>query len=260
MSFLRDFLPAPVVDFLPIIIGILLALVILPKVFAKLRDSGAWDRIVDKVGGDKLRQMQFDREVQRRVKHGDLIGAASLYEEAEWYPEAINLYLEAEEYTAAGELYESLEQWDQAADMYLQVDDWKRAANVYNGSGKPGKAAELMEEHGQKIDAAKLYFDAGRFDKAGQLYEEVSYFPQAGKAFENMGEFIRAAENYEKYWSSTASFGGSGLAASGGGKEAKIAFKAGQLYEQAGDSGTGERSLQTCRPRQTGGRARLAHG
>lgn len=112
MSFLRDFLPAPVVDFLPIIIGILLALVILPKVFAKLRDSGAWDRIVDKVGGDKLRQMQFDREVQRRVKHGDLIGAASLYEEAEWYPEAINLYLEAEEYTAAGELYESLEQWD----------------------------------------------------------------------------------------------------------------------------------------------------
>ena len=236
MSFLRDFLPAPVVDFLPIFVGILLALVILPKVFAKLRDSGAWDRIVDRVGGDKLRQMQFDREIQRRIKHGDIIGAANLYEEAEWYPEAINLYLEAEEYTAAGELYESLEQWDQAADMYLQVDDWKRAANVYKESGKPGKAAELMEEHGQKIDAAKLYFDAGRFDKAGQLYEEVSYFPQAGKAFENMGEFIRAAENYEKYWTSTASFGGSGLAAaSGGSKEAKVAFKAGQLYEQAGD-------------------------
>ena len=234
MSFLREYLPAPLVDFLPLLVGLLLVLIFLPRLTAKIKDSGIWDQVVDKVGGDKYRQIQFERTISRLLKRGDVMGAAELYEDAEWYPEAIDLYLKAEEYTAAGQLYEKLEQWDHAAEMYAQADDWKRAANIFTKSGKPGKAAELNEENGQKIDAAKLYFEAGRFDRAAELYEEVSYHPQAAKCYENMGEFIKAADNYEKHWSATTSFGGGGLIAAPSDREAKVAMKAGQLYEQAG--------------------------
>ncbi len=234
MSLLREYLPAPLVDFLPLLVGLLLVLIFLPRLTAKIKDSGLWDQVVDKVGGDKYRQIQFERTISRLLKRGDVMGAAELYEDAEWYPEAIDLYLKAEEYTAAGQLYEKLEQWDHAAEMYAQADDWKRAANIFTKSGNPGKAAELNEENGQKIDAAKLYFEAGRFDRAAELYEEVSYHPQAAKCYENMGEFIKAADNYEKHWAATTSFGGGGLIAAPSDREAKVAMKAGQLYEQAG--------------------------
>ena len=84
------------------------------------------------------------------------------------------------------------------------------------------------------FSTAKLYFEAGRFDRAAGLYEEVSYHPQAAKCYENMGESIKAADNYEKHWSATTSFGGGGLIAAPSEREAKVALKAGQLYEQAG--------------------------
>jgi tetratricopeptide (TPR) repeat protein len=234
MSFLKEFLPAPIVDFAPIVLGFLLVMFLLPRLVNKLKDSGVWDRIVDTIGGEKYRLMQFEREVKRYIKRGDVMGAAQLYEEAEWYPEAINLYLEAEEYVAAGDLYERLEQWDQAADMYLQSGDWKRGANVYARAGNQAAAGEIYEQNGQKTDAAKLYFEAGRYDRAAALYQETSHYPQAGQSYEKMGEFILAAENYEKHWASTTSFAGGGLIASPSERESKFARKAGQLYEEAG--------------------------
>ncbi len=236
MSFLRDLLPAPIVDFLPILVGLILILILVPRLIQKLKDTGVWDQVLDKIGGEKLRIMQFEREISHLKKHGDILGAAQLYEDAEWYPEAINLYLEAEEFIAAGALYEKLEQWDRAADVYGQANDWKRAANIHVEIGNPGKAAELYEEHSQKIDAAKLYFEAGRFDRSAELYEDVSYFPQAAKSFENLGEHIRAAENYEKHWSATTSFGGGGLiSSSSSDRQSKVAERAGELYEKGGD-------------------------
>jgi tetratricopeptide (TPR) repeat protein len=235
MDFLKNYLPGPVVDiFLPVVIVLALAYFLIPKLIERLKTTGVWDRAVDKVGGEKLRLMQFEREINRLQKSGDVIGAARLYEEAEWYPEAINLYVEAEEYVSAGTLYEQLEQWDRAADMYLKADDWKRAAKMLAKVGKHADAARHYEQHGQKIDAAKLYFDAGQYDRAAQLYEDVSYFPQAGKCYEKLGQYIKAAENYEQQWLAATAVGGGGLIASPSDRESKIALYAGQLYEKGG--------------------------
>jgi len=235
MDFLKNYLPGPVVDiFLPIAIILALAYFLIPKLIEKLKETGAWDRAVDKVGGEKLRLMQFEREIHRLQKSGDVLGAARLYEEAEWYPEAINLYVEAEEFISAGVLYEQLEQWDRAAEMYLKSDDWKRAAKMLAKVGKHAEAARHFEQHGQKIDAAKLYFDAGQYDRAAQLYEDVSYFPQAAKCYEKLGQYIKAAENYEQQWLAATAVGGGGLIASPSERESKVALYAGQLYEKGG--------------------------
>jgi tetratricopeptide (TPR) repeat protein len=235
MDFLKNYLPGPVVDiFLPVLVLLALGYFLVPKLLEKLKASGLWDRAVDKVGGEKLRLMQFEREISRLQKSGDVLGAARLYEEAEWYPEAINLYVEAEDFISAATLYEQLEQYDRAADMYMKADDWKKAARMLVKVGKPGEAAKHFEQHGQKIDAAKLYFDAGQYDRAGRLYEDVSYFPQAAKCYEKLGEYIKAAENYEAQWSAATSVGGGGLIASPSDREAKIALYAGQLYEKGG--------------------------
>jgi tetratricopeptide (TPR) repeat protein len=219
---------------LPIAILLALAYLLIPKLLEKLKETGVWDRAVDKVGGEKLRLMQFEREISRLTKSGDVLGAARLYEEAEWYPEAINLYVGAEEYVSAGTLYEQLEQWDRAADMYMKAEDWKRAAKLLAKTGKHAEAAKHFEQHGQKIDAAKLYFDAGQYDRAAQLYEGVSYFPQAAKCYEKLGQYIKAAENYEQQWLAASAVGGGGLIASTSDKESKIALYAGQLYEKGG--------------------------
>ncbi len=235
MDFLKSYLPGPVVDiFLPVLIILALGYMLVPKIIAKLKESGLWDRAVDKVGGEKLRLMQFEREISRLQKSGDILGAGRLYEQAEWFPEAINLYIEAEDYVSAAALYEQLEQWERAADMYFKAEDWKRGSKMLVKVGKHTEAAKHYEQHGQKIDAAKLYFDGGQYDRAAQLYEEVSYFPQAAKCFEKLGQYIKAAENYEQQWSASTSVGGSGLIATGSAKEAKIAFHAGQLYEKGG--------------------------
>jgi tetratricopeptide (TPR) repeat protein len=235
MDFLKNYLPGPVVDiFLPIVIVLAIAYLLIPKLMERLKATGAWDRAVDKVGGEKLRLMQFEREISRLQKSGDVMGAARLYEEAEWYPEAINLYVEAEEYVSAGVLYEQLEQWDRAADMYMKADDWKRAAKMLAKVGKHAEAAKHYEQHGQKIDAAKLYFDAGQYDRAAHLYEDVSYFPQAAKCYEKLGQYIKAAENYEQQWLAATAVGGGGLIASPSEREAKVALYAGQLYEKGG--------------------------
>ncbi len=235
MDFLKSYLPGPVVDiFLPMFIVLALAYFLVPKLIERIKATGAWDRAVDRVGGEKLRLMQFEREINRLTKSGDVIGAARLYEEAEWYPEAINLYVEAEEYNSAGALYEQLEQWDRAADMYMKADDWKRAAKMLAKVGKHAEAARHYEQHGQKIDAAKLYFDAGQYDRAAQLYSDVSYFPQAAKCYEKLGQFIKAAENYEQQWLAATAVGGGGLIASPSERESKVALYAGQLYEKGG--------------------------
>lgn len=234
-DFLKSYLPAPVVDiFLPILVIVVIALIAWPRISAKLQESGLWDKVLDRVGGEKLRLLQFEREINRLQKSGNITGAARLYEEAEWYPEAINLYIEAEEYNSAGALHEQLEQWERAADMYFKADDWKRASRMLVKVGKHAEAARHYEEHGQKIDAAKLYFDAGQYDRAAELYSDVSYFPQAAKCYEKLGEYIKAAENYEAHWSATTSVGGGGLIAAPSEREAKVALHAGQLYEKGG--------------------------
>ena len=234
-DFLKSYLPAPVVDiFLPILIVIVAGLLIWPRISSKLMELGVWDKVVDKVGGEKLRLLQFEREISRLQKSGNITGAARLYEEAEWYPEAINLYVDAEEYNSAGALHEQLEQWELAADMYFKAEDWKRAARMLIKVGKHAEAAKLYDDHGQKIDAAKLYFDSGQYDKAAELYSDVSYFPQAGKCYEKLGEYIKAAENYEEHWSATTQVGGGGLIAAPSEREAKVALHAGQLFEKGG--------------------------
>ncbi|HEX9724736.1 MAG TPA: protein kinase [Vicinamibacteria bacterium] len=239
MDFLKTILPAPLVDiFLPIglvlVAFYLLHTYLMPPLKRKLQESGAWDRIVDRFGGERLREIQFNREIAGLKKSGDLMGAAQLYEEAEWYEQAIETYIEAGEYIAAGTLYEKLEYWEHAAEMYRRAEDWKRAANTLVASGHGEKAAEVYAEHGHKIDAAKLYFDAGRFDRAAELYEAVSYYPQAAQAHEKLGNSLKAAENYENHWAATSSLGGSGLISSPSDRDQKVARMAGQLYEKAG--------------------------
>lgn len=234
-DFLKSYLPAPVVDiFLPILVIVVIALVAWPRLSLYLQEKGVWDKVVDRVGGEKLRLMQFEREISRLQKSGNVAGAARLYEEAEWFPEAINLYVEAEEYVSAAALYEQLEQWERASDMYFKAEDWKRASRMLIKVGKHAEAAKHYEDHGQKIDAAKLYFDAGQYDKAAELYSDVSYFPQAAKCYEKLGEYIKAAENYEEHWSATTSVGGGGLIAAPSEREAKVALHAGQLFEKGG--------------------------
>jgi len=235
MNFLKSFLPAPVVDLgfiLLIVFGIYIAF---KKGIEKLKESGQWDRFLEKLpGAEQLQLRRFEREIKRFEKAGDLAGAARLYEEAEWYPEAINMYIQAEDYVSAATLHEELEQWERAADMYFQAEDWKRAAQMLIKVGKHAEAAKHFEEHGQKIDAAKLYFDAAQYDKAAVLYEDVSYFPQAAKCFEKLGEHVKAAHNYEQQWSASTSAGGGGLIAGGSDREARVALHAGKLYEQGG--------------------------
>ena len=235
MNFLKSFLPAPVVDLgvvLLVIIGIYAAI---KKGIEKLQESGHWDRLLEKLpGAEQLQLRRFEREIKRLEKGGDLAGAARLYEEAEWYPEAINMYIQAEEYNSAVALHEELEQWERAADMYFQAEDWKRAALMLVKVGKHAEAAKHYEQHGQKIDAAKLYFDAALYDRAAELYEDVSYFPQAAKCFEKLGELVKAAQNYEQQWSASTSAGGGGLIAAGSDREARVALHAGKLYEQGG--------------------------
>lgn len=239
MGFLKNFLPAPVVDiFVPILLVFVAAYFLrsylLPPLRRKLEESGVWAQMVDRVGGEKLREIQFNREIATLKKSGGYLAAAQLYEEAEWYEQAIETYLEADEYVAAGTLYEKLKHWEHAAEMYRRAGDWKRAANTYVAAGESGKAAETYEQNGQKIDAAKLYFDAGRFDRAAELYEAVAYYPQAAQAYEKIGNTLKAAENYEKHWAATSSVGGSGLISSPSNRDLKVARMAGQLYEKGG--------------------------
>jgi len=239
MDFLKSILPAPLADiFLPVVLVLgalyLLRSYLMPPLKHKLQESGAWDRIVDRFGGERLREIRFNREIAGLKKSGSLMGAAQLYEEAEWYEQAIETYIEAGEYIAAGTLYEKLEYWEHAAEMYRRAEDWKRAANTLVASGHGEKAAEVYEEHGHKIDAAKLYFDAGRFNRAAELYEAVSYYPQAAQAYEKLGNSLKAAENYENHWAATSSLGGSGLISSPSDRDQKVARMAGQLYEKAG--------------------------
>ncbi|MGH9463071.1 MAG: protein kinase domain-containing protein [Vicinamibacteria bacterium] len=239
MDFLKSFLPAPLADiFLPValVLGALYLFhtYLMPPLKQKLQESGAWDRTVDRFGGERLRGIRFNREIAGLKKSGNLMGAAQLYEEAEWYEQAIETYIEAGEYIAAGTLYEKLEYWEHAAEMYRRAEDWKRAANTLVASGHGEKAAEIYEEHGHKIDAAKLYFDAGRFNRAAELYEAVSYYPQAAQAYEKLGNALKAAENYENHWAATSSVGGSGLISSPSDRDQKVARMAGQLYEKAG--------------------------
>lgn len=252
MSFLKSFLPAPFVDiFVPIALILIAVYVVknylFPPLRSKLEESGVWDQIVDRFGGEKYRQMQFTREIANLKKKGDLVGAAQLYEDAEWYEEAIETYQEAEEYIPAGALYEKLEHYEHAAEMYRRADDWKRAANTLVAAGHGGKAAEIYEKNEQKIDAAKLYYDAGIFDRAAELYEQVSYHPQAAQAFEKMGKHLKAAENYEKHWLATSSFGGGGLISSPSDREAKVAMIAGQLYEKCDELGKAASIYQRAR-------------
>ncbi|HXV59492.1 MAG TPA: protein kinase, partial [Vicinamibacteria bacterium] len=220
--------------FLPAIVVVSIAWVVLPRVLGKLKGMGVWDRILDNVGGEKLRLMQFEREISRLKRKGDVVGAARLYEEAEWFPEAIQLFVEAEEYASAGSLYERLEQWEAAAETYLKAEDWKRAAQMYAKVGKPVEAAKLYEEHGQKIDAARLYAQGGLNEKAAAFYEDVSFFVQAAKCYEKIGDHVKAAENYEQHWAATSSLGGGGLISSGANQESKAALYAGKLYEKGG--------------------------
>ncbi len=128
MDFLKNVLPAPVVDiFVPIFLVLLavyfLHSYLIPPLKRKLQESGAWRQIVDRFGGERLRQLQFNREIASLKKSGDLMGAAQLYEDAEWYEQAIETYIGAGEFIAAGTLYEKLEYWEHAADMYRQADD-----------------------------------------------------------------------------------------------------------------------------------------
>ena len=235
MDFLKSILPAPVVDLGLILVAILAVYAAAKKGIEKLKETGHWDRFLEKLpGAEQLQLRRFEREIKRLEKGGDLAGAARLYEEAEWYPEAINMYIRAEDYVSAATLHEQLEQWARAADMYFQAEDWKRAAMMLVKVGKHAEAAKHYEQHGQKIDAAKLYFDAAQYDKAATLYEDVSYFPQAAKCFEKLGEHIKAAHNYEQQWSASASVGGGGLIAGGSDREARVALYAGKLYEQGG--------------------------
>jgi len=235
LDFLKAFVPAPVVDvFIPMIAVGFLGLFAYRKLSDKLKEHGVGEMIADKVGGEKLRLFMFEREIQKLQKSGDTAGAARLYEDAEWYPEAINLYIEAEDYTSAAALYEQLEQWESASEMYTQADDWKKAANMLVNIGKHEEAAQHYEEHGQKIDAAKLYYDGENYEKAAVLYTDVSYFPQAGQSYEKLGEFIKAAESYEEHWNATASVGGGGLISAAGDRGSKVALRAGKLYEQGG--------------------------
>src|SRR3970282_2939024 len=98
MDFLKNYLPGPVVDiFLPIVIVLALAYLLIPKLIEKLKGTGVWDRAVDKVGGEKLRLMQFEREISRLTKSGDLLGAAGLSGEGVRDPEARNLAVERRE-------------------------------------------------------------------------------------------------------------------------------------------------------------------
>ncbi|HSF17448.1 MAG TPA: protein kinase [Vicinamibacteria bacterium] len=219
---------------LPAVVIVLIAWVVIPRILGKLKGMGVWDRVLDNVGGEKLRLMQFEREINRLKRKGDVVGAARLYEEAEWYPEAIQLYVEAEEFASAGSLFEQLEQWERAAETYLKAEDWKRAAQMYAKVGKPVEAAKLYEQHGQKIDAARLYAQGGLNEKAAAFYEDVSYFVQAAKCYEKIGDHIKAAENYEQHWAATNSLGGGGLISSGSNQESKAALYAGKLYEKGG--------------------------
>ena len=129
MDFLKSILPAPVVDLGLILVAILAIYAAIKKGIEKLKESGHWDRFLEKLpGAEQLHLRRFEREIKRLEKGGDLAGAARLYEEAEWYPEAINMYIQAEDYVSAATLHEQLEQWERAADMYFQAEDWKRAA------------------------------------------------------------------------------------------------------------------------------------
>ena len=65
-NFLKSYLPAPVVDiFLPILVVVVAGLLVWPRISAKLMELGVWEKVVDKVGGEKLRLMQFEREISR---------------------------------------------------------------------------------------------------------------------------------------------------------------------------------------------------
>ena len=101
MSFLNRFVPAPFGDLIPILILLIVAYIVLPKLFDRFRETDMWNDTVEKLGGEKFRLMQFERSVAKLRKSGDLIGAARLYEEAEWFPEALECYIEAGEYISA---------------------------------------------------------------------------------------------------------------------------------------------------------------
>ena len=127
MDFLKSFLPAPVVDGGIVLLVIIVVYVAIKKGIQKLQDTGHWDRLLEKLpGAEQLQLRRFEGEIKRLEKGGDLAGAARLYEEAEWYPEAINMYIQAEEYNSAAALHEELEQWERAADMYFQGEDANR--------------------------------------------------------------------------------------------------------------------------------------
>ena len=81
MSFLRSVIPPPVYDLLPIALVILAAYFLLPPLLSKLRNSGLLDELVSRLGGDKLNEIRFQRQIRKLIKNGDLVSAAELYED-----------------------------------------------------------------------------------------------------------------------------------------------------------------------------------
>lgn len=125
-------------------------------------DAGATERsdtMLKSLLGERIRLLLFERRIAHLKKQGDRVGAARLYEEAEWYPEAIELYVEAEEFILAGRLYEELKEFEQAAEMFVDGGDWRRAAKLYVAAGQPAKAAGIVEAHGGQSGASKLDLD-----------------------------------------------------------------------------------------------------
>ena len=184
--------------------------------------------------GDGYAADKAEKEVAREKKAGNFLAAGRIYEEAGQLMPAVDVYLEGEEFMAAAFALEKIPgKWDKAAEMFLKAGDYKKAAEVWSANGKAERAAPLFEERGNNLEAARLYAQANRWEKAAGLFVKSGYPLRAAEAYEKQGDFTRAAESYEKHYMEnvTLSTSYSGGAPS---SEMKNAWKAGQLYEQAG--------------------------
>lgn len=193
------------------------------------------DDVAAKLLGDRYRVAKVERQAAREIKSGNYLMAGKIYEDAGMPQRALQAYLDGEELMAAGFVLEGMPgKTEKAAECFLKAGDYKKAADLYTKAGKPGRAAPLFEERGNNLEAARLYGLAQQWDKAAALFTKSGYSMRAGEAYEKQGSFLNAALSYEKHFLENVTFSTTYSSAPPA-AEMKTAWKAGQLFEQAGE-------------------------
>ncbi len=192
------------------------------------------DELLGKLLGPRFRQAKLEKAAKQQVKHGNVLAAGRLYENAGDDQKAIEVLVEGKEFHAAASLLERNGKAERAAELYLEAGDYKKAAQLFTDCGKPARAAELFLQRNNTMEAARLFSAAQMWERSGELYLKGGYPLRAAEAFEKQGNFLRAAECHEKHFDENVTYATT-YSSTAQSADHRSALLAGRLFQKAGN-------------------------